>query len=201
MRTSLISFPWEASKADAAVAGVKSVLQSQYPSLVNVQQLSLGESNGFLVVLSTAGETASGATFTLRFYQAQGLFSLVGEIIDGCDEAKNSNNSSLANIQEKLQKELKLESMERLPNLNRASSVPNYFPRSDDRILAYDFDSIVVHDKSEFQGISFFDYHNFKLMIVFHQTSRYCTRPPLAMFWSWTICKTWPKPTSTTLMA
>lgn len=152
VRTVLISFKLQVPNIELILNSVQSILKEHFPSLVKVDRVSLGESNDFVLVYST--ESAAAITFTLRYYHSEQLFTLNGEASKSCDEFGKFNNFKLENLQNDLEERLKLDKMiERLPVLRRNSPVPLYFYSSDHRIQQYDFDKVVVHDKSKFQDI------------------------------------------------
>ena len=151
LRTVLYSFKIDTESSESCLDAIQSVLYQYFPCLSQTQRISLGASNGFLVVYSAQ---SIAITFTLRYYQSEQLFTLNGEGSKAWDiEFTKFNNHVLENLKEDLEKALKLQNIERLPVQKRNSSVPLYFLTSDNRALEYNFDKVLVHEKSQFQNI------------------------------------------------
>lgn len=150
MRTVLFSF--KVSNDPAVITKkVHDVLQQFFPLLTEKRELPLGPDNGFLVAFTGV---SAAFTFTLRYYQAEHYYTLTGDVSKSCDESfQQFNNLHMESLKEALRVELGVKEVERILVLKRNCSVPQYFEKSNNRVLEYDFDKVVHHEKSPYQDI------------------------------------------------
>ncbi|XP_054163120.1 spermine synthase-like [Oppia nitens] len=103
------------------------------------------------------GANDNRLTITVRHYKSQQLVSINGEeCVDSETIGKTHsllNNSNSEKLRSKLVSALNVPKVERIPTIKKWTVVPNYYTSSDERLLEYDFDSVVFEEHSQYQHI------------------------------------------------
>ncbi|KAI2809027.1 hypothetical protein BLOT_000168 [Blomia tropicalis] len=163
MRTSLNTFKVQFKNRDPAIENIEKVLQKFFPNLTKSSQIPLGEKDLMIVFTS---KNDSSITFTLRYYGKEELFSLIGEACKQSEDFAKFNNMHFGLFKEAIEKNMENvmirtskhanDSVEHIPIIKRHNAFPVYSYTSDDRFLEYDFDELLVHERSQFQDIKIF---------------------------------------------
>lgn len=151
MRSALFSF--KVSNDPAVITSrVHDVLRAFFPLLTEKQELPLGPDNGFLVAFTGV---SAAFTFSLRYYQAEHYYTLTGDVSKSCEAAfERFTNAGMEKLQAALCSGVPgVKDVERLLVMKRNCAVPQYFEKSNNKVLEYDFDQVVHHEKSPYQDI------------------------------------------------
>lgn len=145
IRTGLLSFSIANLAEQELVKNVQECIKAIYGGVNLISQNSL--TDGIIAILAPDNSTL---TITVRIYRSKKLVTVNLE-----DDANGQiiNNANLDKFQEKLSIQLNNIPVDRIPVLKRNMSVPNYYTSSDDRILEYDFDKVVIDVKSNYQQV------------------------------------------------
>lgn len=140
----------DAAKVDNTLSTTVTSIKRLFPGLTVNQNTNL-PNNDFLYILISE---SSSLTFTIRYYSRDGILSVVGEACPSAAEDFDLfTNRTMDAVRDDIENKLGLGEVEKVPLIRRNNPVPNYFLSSLDQIIEYDFDKVLVHEKSKYQDI------------------------------------------------
>lgn len=143
----------QASEEECATypARVFEMLADYYESLKDVHVNVMQVPNGSLTIVSPAADN-SHATFMLRFYEKEKLFTLNIDTMSGSIESERISFYYLFSIKKRLLMDLKAECINAGPIVN-LSTMPQYFLTSSDLAFEYYVTEVLFHERTPFQDV------------------------------------------------